>query len=140
MLYCNIFFDAGVVSRMVELTSNLTDGNVAYDDQVIVFRCIARGTILVWQSDDYIGPIADGQDLRLTFVDQPGHTVPSQLVDGTVASVVSIIEDADGVLIDSELKIRASLSMRNAAVTCTNNGLGRMNTTYFRKEAIYDIV
>ena len=39
--------------------------SIAYDDQVIVFRCITRSTILVWQSDDYIGPIADGRDLRL---------------------------------------------------------------------------
>jgi hypothetical protein len=126
-------FNAGVVSPTVELTSNLTDGNIAYDDQVIVFRCVARGTIHIWQSDDYIGSIADGRDLRLSFVDQPGHT---EAVDGTVARVVSIIEDADGIRIESELEIRASLSMRNAAVTCTNNGLGRMNTTSFRKEVI----
>ena len=122
-----------MVSRTVELTSNLTDGNIAYDDQVIVFRCITRGTILVWQSDDYIGPIADGRDLRLTFFDQPGHTERSQLVDGTVARVISVVEDMDGILIDSGLVIRASLSMQSSSVTCTNNGLGRMNTTYFRK-------
>ena len=118
---------------MVELTSNLTNGSIAYDDQVIVFRCVARGTILVWESDDYIGPIADGRDLRLSFVDPPGHTESSQLVDGTIARVIDIVEDMDGTIIESELVIRASLSMRNASVTCTNNGLGRMNTTYFRK-------
>ena len=122
-----------MVSRTVELTSNLTDGNIAYNDQVIVFRCVTRGIILVWQSDDYIGPIADGRDLRLTFIDPPGHTEHSQLVAGTVARVINIIEDIDGILIDSELVIRASLSMQNSSVTCTNNGLGRMNTSYFRK-------
>ena len=115
------------------LTSNLTSDNLAYDDQVIVFRCFARGTILVWQSDDYIGPIADGRDLRLTFIDPPGHTESSQLVDGTVARVINVIEDIDGTLIESELVIRASLSMRNASITCANNSPGRMNTTYFRK-------
>ena len=117
----------------MELTSNLTDGNIAYNDQVIVFRCITRGAILIWQSDDYIGPIADGRDLRLSFVDQPGHTERSQLVDGTVARVINIVDDMDGTLIESELVIRASLSMQSSSVTCTNNGLGRMNTTYFRK-------
>ena len=131
-LWCDTSY-VGVVSQTVELTSNLTDGNIAYDDQVIVFRCIARSTILVWQSDDYIGPIADGRDIRLTFVDPPGYTERSQSVDGTVARVINVIDDMDGTLIDSELVIRASLSMRNASVTCTNNGLGRMNTTYFRK-------
>ena len=120
---------------MVRLTSNLTNGNLAYDGQVIVFRCITRGTILVWQSDGYIGPVADGRDLRLTFVDRNGHTEHSPLVGSTVARVISIIEDINGTLIDSELEIRASLSMSNASVTCTNNGLGRMNTTSFRKEA-----
>ena len=132
VIWCNTSY-AGVVSRTVELTSNLTDGNIAYDNQVIVFRCIIRGTILVWKSDDYIGPIVDGRDLRLTFVDPPGHIERSQLVDGTVARVINIVEDMDGILIESELVIRASLSMRSASVTCTNNGLGRMNTTYFRK-------
>ena len=121
---------------MVKLTSNLTSENVAYDEQVIAFRCITRGTILVWRSDDYIGSVADGRDLRLTFVDPDGHTERSPLVVSTVARVISITEDIDGTLIDSELVITASLSTRNSSVTCTNNGLERMNTTYFRKQAM----
>ena len=124
---------------MVQLTSNLTNGNVAYDDQVITFRCSIRGTILVWKSDYYIGSIADGRDLRLTFVDPVGHTERSSLVGNTVARVVDVVDDIDGTLIVSELEIRASLSMRNASVICTNNGLGRMNTTYFRKEATFTV-
>jgi hypothetical protein len=120
----------------VTLTSNLTSGNLAYDDQIIVFRCVARGTILVWQSDDYIGPIADGRDLRLTFVDPPGHTEPSQLVDGTVASLVGVTTNVDGdYVIESELRIIASLATDvSSAVTCTNNGRGGSSTAEFRKE------
>jgi hypothetical protein len=119
------------------LTSNLTSGNLAYDDQVIVFRCIARGTILVWQSDDYIGPIADGQDLRLTFVDQPGHTVPSQLVDGTTATLVGVTTVDGDTDIESELQIVASLATDvSSAVTCTNNGRGGSSTTEFRKKEV----
>ena len=119
------------------LTSNLTSGILAYDDQVIVFRCVARGTILVWESDDYIGSIADGRDLRLTFIDQPGHTEPSQLVDGTVASLISVTDVNGDTVIESELRIMASLATSlSSAVTCTNNGRGGRNTTEFRKKEV----
>ena len=119
----------------VMLTSNLTSGNVAYDDQVIVFRCVAQGTILVWQSDDYIGPIADGRDLRLSFVDPPGHTESSQLVDGTVASLVSVTDVNGDTVMESDLRIMTSLATSlSSAITCTNNGGGGRNTAEFRKE------
>ena len=117
------------------LTSNLTSGNLAYDDQVIVFRCITQGAILIWESNDYIGPIADGRDLRLSFVDPPGHTESSQLVDGTVASLVSVTDVNGDTVIESELQIMASLATSlSSAVTCTNNGLGGRNTIEFRKK------
>ena len=123
------------------LTSNLTIGNLAYDDQVIVFRCVARGTILVWESDDYIGPTANGRDIRLTFFDQPGHTEPSQLVDGTVASLVSVTDVNGDTFIESELRIMASLATSlSSAVTCTNNGRGGRNTTEFRKIKFHIII
>ena len=119
------------------LTSNLTIGNLAYNDQVIVFRCIIRGTILVWESDDYIGPVADGRDLRLTFVDPPGHTESNQLVDSTVASLVSVTDVDGDIVIESELRILASLATSlSSAVTCTNDGRGGRNTSEFRKEIV----
>ena len=114
--------------------SNLTNGNIAYDGQMITFRCIARGTIHVWKSNEYIGPVDDGHDLRLTFVDQVGRTETSSTVADTVARLVSVTEDSDGTLIESELFIRASLSNTISSVTCTNNGLGGVNTTTFREE------
>ena len=119
------------------LTSNLTSQRLAYDEQLIAFRCIARGNILVWQSDDYIGSVADGRDLRVTFVDSPGHTERSPLVDGTVASLVSSTTVNGETIIESELQITASLATSvSSAVTCTNNGGGAMNTTEFRKQEI----
>ena len=133
LLLITLIFFINLASDVM-LTGNLTNINLAYDDQVIVFRCIARGTILVWKSDDYIGSIANGRDLRLTFVDQPGHTERSPLVDGTVATVVSVTTVNGETFIESELRIRASLAIsRSSAVTCTNNGRGGMNTTEFRK-------
>ena len=122
----------------VMLTSNLTSQRLAYDEQLIVFRCIAKGTILVWQSDDYIGSVADGRDLRVTFVDSPGHIERSPLVDGTVASLVSVTTVNGETTIESELHISASLATGvSSAVTCTNNGRGGTNTTEFRKYEIY---
>ena len=134
-----IFFFFNAASDVL-LMSNLTNGNLAYDDQVIVFRCIIRGTILVWKSDEYIGSVADGRDLRLTFVDQDGHTERSSLVGSTVARLVSVTTVNGGTVIESELRIRASLATGMSSVTCTNNGGGAMNTTAFRKKEFSHVI
>ena len=117
---------------MVALTSNLSNNNAAYDGQMIVFRCISRGTLHIWSSNEYIG--TGGQDLRLSFVDSAGQTAISSVFSETFARLVSVRNRYSGApLMESELYIMAR-RMRRCAVSCSNNGIGEPNTTFFGKE------
>ena len=126
MYYCS-----GVVSS---LTSNLNVGNIAYDGQTVNFRCVIRGssTILSWISEDYIG--TGGTALEFSTAHRPGTTDPSPVNSDTVATLISVSTDANGVVeIVSELRIRASIRYLTSSVGCRVNGHGTPNTIDFSR-------
>ena len=132
---CNVYYCAGVVPL---LTSNLNDGNIAYDGQTVTFRCVIRsivaGTILTWISEDYIGPSKSGNVLEFSSFHRPETTDPSPVNPDTVATLVNTSSDANGVVkIVSELRIRVSMLFQTSNVSCRVNGRSSASTINFRK-------
>ena len=119
----------------VLLTSNLNEGNTAYDNQIVTFRCTLRSKeiILAWSSSDYIGPT--GTVLEFSSVDRHGRNETSQLHQTTVATLINATTDPDtGVTeIVSELRITTSAQYPNSSVSCQVDNHGTPITTVFCK-------
>ena len=123
-----------MVPSDVMLTSNLTNGDVAYNDQAIKFQCTVNGgAIQTWISDEYIGP--GGYLLQLSIAHSIGHIEPSTRVPGTIAKLTNNTQVDGTMVLESELLISASLKQSHSSVECkTNGGGGATDTISFRKE------
>ena len=125
-----VLHNIGVRPSEVILTSNLNDGNIAYNDETVIFTCIIQGygTILTWTSNEYIG---QGHVLEFASVDSPGRTATGSVNPTTTATLIRATTNPDtGVtVIVSDLRITASVQYH---VSCRINSHGRANTTTFQ--------
>ena len=131
-----------VTPSIVSVTSNLADGNIAYDNQTYIFRCTIRGTgkNLTWSSDEYIG----GDVLEFTAISIRGLSEPSSTHPTTIATLINASTDTETgvIIIESELRIRASSQYPNSSVSCRINsdGAGATNTTTFQTISSKEVV
>ena len=121
------------VGEEVLLTSNLANSGEAYDGQEIVFNCrVIDSVVLTWTSDEYIG--TDGALLQVSIAHNIGYSPPTD-IEGTVVTLINKSQVNGMNVIDSELRIRATLLRPTSSVTCRKDGVGgAANTTAFRKE------
>ena len=125
----------GVKPPDVLLTSNLAEGDTAYNTQPVTFRCIIQGTStnLIWISDEYIG--SNGDVLQFASIDPPGVTGTISAKPTTIATLINASTDSDTrvTVIESKLRISASSQYPNSTVTCRVNGYEALNVSRFRK-------
>ena len=114
----------------VSLTSNLNEGNIAYDTQTVTFRCTIRGSVLTWSSEEYVG--FGGYTLQFASVHSAGRTNTSVRVPTTTATLISTTENGETVLV-SQLRIIATVQHPTSSVTCRVYDRGAENTISFRK-------
>ena len=128
-----IHVNVGVSPPEVLLASNLTNGGVAYDGQVIMFRCrIIDSVVLTWSSDEYIG--TEGTVLQVSIAHEIGYSPPRTDVEDTVAILTNKTQVNGINVIDSELHIRTTLLRPTSSIICRKDGVGgAANTTSFRK-------
>ena len=123
----------GVRPSEVLLTSNLNEGNIAYDAETIIFTCTIRGngTILTWTSAEYIG--RGGDVLEFSSIDSSGQTTSSSDNPTTIATLINTNTDPDTqvTMIKSELHIIASVRHPTSSVGCRINSHGKANITEF---------
>ena len=127
---------SGMEETNVIMTSNLNEGNTAYDAQTVTFLCVTQGigTLLSWTSGDYIG--SGGAALEFFSIHGPGTTEHSSTNPTTVATLISATNNATTRVstIISELRITVSEQYPTSSVNCSvSNGNEESNTTEFRK-------
>ena len=131
----------GFAQSEVSVTSNLIDGNIAYDNQTWIFRCITEGTsmTLTWTSDDYIG--SGGDVLQFKSVHSPGRTASNSINPTTIATLINATTVNGVTVIKSELCIIASVQYSMSSVECRANIHGTPTTILFQtilgKEMVY---
>ena len=115
----------------VELTNTLFDGNVAYEEQQIIFTCTTTGlhNFLTWSSDHYLD-----QPLQISFHDELGHQESSPQNPSTVATLVDATTNGGVTVIVSQLQITASMQNSISNVSCQMDNNGVMGTITFSKE------
>jgi hypothetical protein len=114
----------------VQLTSTLFNGDIAYEGQQVNFTCIitSQEDFLTWSGDHYID-----QPLQIGFHDEPGHQEPSLQHPSTVATLVNATTNGGVIVIESQLRITASIQYPNSSVSCQIDDKGEMSTITFRK-------
>ena len=133
MIRCDALIVTGVIQSSVSLTNNLNEVNIAYEAQTVTFRCIIQGTgtILTWISDDYIG--SGGVVLQFASLHSPGWNASNSLNPTTVATLISANTVNGVTVIESELRIIASVQYPTSSVSCRVDNYGELNTAMFRK-------
>lgn len=113
----------------VTLTSTLHKGNLALDEQQVNFTCIITSTdgILKWRSEHYIVG-----DLQISFHDHHGFTESNLQIPSTVATLINTTSNGGVMVIESRLRITASMQNPNSSVSCQINSNGTMNRIAFQ--------
>ena len=115
----------------VQLTSTLFNGDTAYEGQQVVFTCVTTGTddILTWRSEHYIEGI-----LQVSFHDPLGSTDSNPQNPSTVATLINATSNGGVIVIESRLRITASMQNSISSVSCQINSIGLVETITFRKD------
>lgn len=126
-----------LMTHRVALNSTVSTKGVAYLDQVIVFTCITRDSlILEWYSNEYIG--TGGHRLQLVSVNCIGANETSD-IPGTSATCLNVTKENNETVIVSQLLVRAYLQIPASTVTCNNNGHGSNKSVTFQTEGKIDV-
>ena len=114
---------AVILSREVELTSSLSEGQFACPGDVVTFTCTIRGSstltelVIAWNSTDYIG---ENALLHFTTDNTVGSNV-SSMINRDVIATLTTNTFIDGVpMLKSQLRIIASTDFRISKVVCHN--------------------
>ena len=98
-------------------------------EREITFTCVTTGSaIIAWVSNEYIEP--DGAQLRLASFNRPGDTQNSTFNPNTFATLTR--NEMDIFLLESQLRIIATMDYPNPSVTCINVDHGTTNRTSFQ--------
>ena len=136
LLVCSLGLMVAAQSEAPVLNSTLQPGEPVYPGQEIIFYCESRGSVMVWQSDQYIG--TGGRQLELTFSDTPNTTHSAGGNPNTVATLLSVYHQNGEVVLVSKLRIIVLSSNQPANVTCLNVGSGtRTESSFVVSEGTY---
>ena len=119
LLLCSLGLMVAAQSAAPVLNSTLQPGEPVYPGQEIIFCCETRGSLMAWQSDQYIGNGGSQLEFIAPF-DSINKTLLAQANQNTVATLISVHHQSNGYVLVTKLRIIVLASVSTATVTCLN--------------------
>ena len=126
-VYIMTFFTVGISQRIISISPQLyhngENQNLCPGEEVNI-TCEIRGQIIVWLSDEYIGP---GQ-IEFVFANSVPSTRISSVNPNIVATLIHLSVNTTEYIMVSQLRIIAQSQFLNSYVNCTEVATGNSTT------------